>query len=113
MKTILPLPLWAIFVCVAIILLPGCATTNGIYEEVKRSPDVYVVGNETGNRVRIFDKPCPDAPDWLDLRLAEMTYEGKELQACWTAMGPYIIVFDVQKDKSPIPKAAFRKEPTT
>jgi hypothetical protein len=110
-KTILPAPLWILLICVAIVLTTGCATvaTN----ETERSKDVYSLVNEKGDSIRLHDALCPDTPDWLDLRRAEMHYQGKDYQACWFGIGGHVVIIDSNKDKTAIPQRAFTKEDGT
>ena len=100
--TILPMPFWAALLCVAISLW-----SSRVYAE-----DSFTVRNGE-DWVRIIDKPCPAAPAWLGLRLAEMKYQGKEYKACWIVVGKFVVILDDSGDKTPVPAEAFKKDVRT
>jgi hypothetical protein len=66
--------------------------------------------DDKGNSIRLHDEVCPGTHDWLDLRLAEMRYQGKDYKACWFPIESLVIILDDAKDKTPIPFGAFKKE---
>lgn len=100
--TILPWIIWFMLIIGMIMLIHGVAAQD--------IADTFTAHGENGDYVRIKDEPCPNAPEWLDLRLAEMRYHGKEYKACWFRLAQFVIVLDDSKDKSPIPINAFKKD---
>lgn len=105
--TVLPWTIWALALAFAVFVPMRCSQGQ------ERSPDTFTATGADGSYVRIKDEPCHNAPDWLDLRLAEMRYQGKEFKACWFRLGNFIVVLDESKDKSPIPIGAFKKDTRT
>lgn len=110
--TMFPLTFWcAVLIAVSVGAMSGCASVGfKTVDQQERSKDVYSLRDDKGNSVRLHDKPCEDTPDWLDLREAEMHYQGRDYKACWFPLGQHVIVLDSNKDKSPVPFAAFKKE---
>lgn len=72
--------------------------------------DVYSVRDQSGNAIRLFDTPCKVAAPWMNLKKAEVFYGGKLFEACWIALGRYVLVLDSNGDATPISVASFKKE---
>ena len=72
--------------------------------------EVFVMEDQAGSRVRLFDEPCSVVSGWLKMRRAEMFYQGKIYEGCWIVILPYVLVFDEAGDVTPILRTAFRKE---
>lgn len=102
------MPIWAAFIAAVLIFVYGCSSVPSAEE--KRSPDVYAMQDRNGNRVRLKDERCAGTPAWLDLRTAEMHFQGKDYLACWFTLSQYVVILDSNRDKTPIPMASFTKE---
>lgn len=101
---VLPWMLWAIILAFAVFVPMRCAQGQ------ERTLDTFTANGQNGDYVRIKNEPCPNTPEWLDLRLAEMRYQGKEFKACWFVLAQFVVVIDDSKDKTPIPISAFKKD---
>ena len=92
------------------------ALSNAVFAEV---PSLVYKGGD-GTSVQIFLDPCTttkgifstledaNRPDW---RRAEVTFQGKTLEACWAeGRDPSTVVLvDETGDAGPVPKALFKK----
>lgn len=103
--TILPLVVWALVIGLAI--AAALYSARAAAEETKAT---FSSTDGSGNLVRIFDEPCAETPSWLQMRRAEMRYEGIDYFACWFAIGHVVIVLDSNGDATPIPAQSFKKD---
>lgn len=106
-STIIPFIAWAIVVGLAL----AAALYSAKVAAEEAGTTYSIVGRpKPGDLIRLTLEPCQDAPAWLNLRRAEMRYEGIDYVACWFALGQMVIVLDSNDDATPIPLRNFTKD---
>ena len=70
----------------------------------------YSTKDSNGNSVRLLDEPCPDVPQWMNLRKADMFYRGKNYKACWVVIGTVVVILDDNGDSTALPIHQFVKD---
>lgn len=100
----------AAFALAGILSLVGCATastqSDPASKSVYRGPPLLLRDSE-GNTVKLLNTACPRTNGWLAMSAAEMHWKGKDYEACWVKIGPYVLVPDSNGDWTPIPFEAF------
>ena len=72
--------------------------------------DTYVLRTPSGDYIRVFDEPCPQATGWLKMFRAEFRYQGKLYASCWVPIGEVVIIFSDDGTATPVPAGRFVKE---
>lgn len=99
--TILPLIAWALVIGLVL---------GAVFYSSMAAAQTYSAKDPRGNIVRITDEPCPEAPAWLNLRRAEMRYEGIDYIACWFALGATVLILDSNDEATPVPMQVFERD---
>lgn len=104
-KTVLPY--WSLVLAASL----GLAIAGALFAgKVYADEPTIIAKDPQGNWIRLRDEPCPDVPDWMKLRKAEMFYQGKVYGACWRVEKHTVLVFDDNGDFSVAPVQAFQKD---
>ena len=92
---------WVLIVGIAVALTTFATCSNAA---------VYILRDQAGNQVLLFDEKCEAAP-WLSKwQKANMHYNGRDYAACWKTSGSAtVIVLDEAGDITALPMAAFRR----
>lgn len=88
--------LFALFVC---LLLVGTMALGA----------TYTMQDRQGNVVMLYDQPCEQRGWFSTWKKAQVKYQGKDYEACWSAVGGNVLVFDSAGDLTPVPIQMFRK----
>lgn len=73
---------------------------------------VYVLTDDKGTVVRLYEDACANTSGWLKMKKATMKYQGKDYAACWFILKTYVILIDEAGDVTPAAIGLFRKEET-